>query len=136
VRRAGYVIGLAVNLGLVWAVTVTPGWRWVPFLTEDFSAVVGFVLLSLLAGAAVNLLYLAFDPPWLKRLGDAATGALSVVVLALLVRVFPFALGPVWAGWETPIRILLVLVTVGAGIGVVVNLALALRELAAPPADA
>lgn len=135
-RVIGYAIAVAINLVLLWAVNVTPGWRWLPFLTEDFSAVVGFVSISLLAGAAVNLVYLGYDPHWLKRLGDAATGVIAVVVLVLLLRVFPFSLGPAWAGWETPLRIVLVLATVGTAISVVANLALALRDAVNPPVDA
>lgn len=132
-RIVGYTVAVAINLALLWAVNVAPGWRWVPVLTEDFSAVVGFVSISLLVGAGVNLLYLGVDPPWLKRLGDAATSAIAVIVLVLLVRVFPFALRGAWAAWETPLRVLLVLIAIGTAISVVANLALALREVIDPP---
>lgn len=133
-RVVGYAIAVAINLALVWAVNVSPGWRWVPFLTEDFTAVVGFVSISLLVGAGVNLVYLGYDPPWLKRLGDATTGAIAVIVLVLLYRVFPFSLGPTWAGWQMPLRIVLLLVTAGTAISVIANLALALRDAVDPPA--
>jgi hypothetical protein len=74
-RRVGYVLGLAINLLLLWLVTVDPGWRFVPFLTEDFVAVLGLVIVSLLVGAAINLVYLAADPRWLKHLGEDAGGS-------------------------------------------------------------
>jgi hypothetical protein len=132
-RRVGYTVAVVINLALLWAVNVTPGWRWIPVLTEDFSAIVGFVSISLLVGAGVNLLYLAVDPPWLRRLGDAVTGGVAVVVLVLLVRDFPFALGGAWSASELPLRILLGLAAVGTAIGVVANLAVALREVLDPP---
>jgi hypothetical protein len=38
-----------------------------PFLTSAITHVLGLVNLSLAAGLAVNLVYLAYDPPWLNH---------------------------------------------------------------------
>jgi hypothetical protein len=128
-RRVGYVIGLVINLLLLWFVTVEPGWRFVPFLTEDFVEVVGLVIVSLLLGAAVNLVYLAADPRWLKHLGEAVSAAIACLILARMWAIFPIDLGERWGGWESALRVLLGLACIGTGIGVVANLAQVARTL-------
>jgi hypothetical protein len=128
VRRAGYVVGAAVNALFLWLVNVEPGWRWFPFVSEDFTAVLGWVNVSLMVGVVVNVVYVVVDPPWLKRLGDAVTAAVAFVVLLRLTTVFPFDLGS-WSGWETPLRVVLVLGCVGTAIGAVASLAEAMRLL-------
>ena len=130
-RATGYVVAAGINLALILLVNVTPGWRWVPVLTEAFSGVVGLVTLSLVVAAAFNLLYLLADPPWLKRLGDAATATVAVLVMLALWRVFPFDLAVLPAGWATPLEILLIVGVVGAAIAALVSLALCARDLAA-----
>jgi hypothetical protein len=60
------------------------------FLTEDFSRVVGVLNLSLAAGAAVNLLWIAADPSWLRSLGQLVLSGISLVVTLRLLDVFPF----------------------------------------------
>jgi hypothetical protein len=127
-RIFGYLLSIGINAGVLWFVTVAPGWRWLPFLTEDFRLVVGLVSLSLVAGIAVNLWYLVSDPIWAKQLGDALTAALAFVVLLQLLRIFPFDLGG-WANWETALRFFLGLGCVGSAIGVIAQLASLVRDL-------
>jgi hypothetical protein len=135
-RRVGYVLSAAINLLLLWLVTVSPGWRFVPTLTEDFVGVVGVVIASLLVGAAVNLVYVVADPRWLKHLGEAVTAAFGCVVLARMWTIFPIDLGPGWAGWEPALRVVIGLFCLGAGIAVIANLAMAVRAAVGEPAGA
>lgn len=128
-RMAGYIIGALVNSAFIWLLNVSPGWRWVPFLSDDFAGVVGVMTLSFALGVVANLVYVALDPPWLRRLGDAVTAAAGLAVLLQLVRIFPFIAPFPWPGWETPFRVLLVLACVGAGIGVIANVGLLARDL-------
>ena len=121
-RIFGYLLAIAIHAALIWFVNVAPGWRWLPFLTEDFGQLLGLVTLSLLLGAIVNLAFLVADPPWAKQLGEALTGAVSFVVLLQLARIFPFELGAGWAAWETPLRVLLWLGCIGTAIAVVAQL--------------
>jgi hypothetical protein len=134
-RRFGYALSAGINLALLWVVNISPGWGIVPFLTDDFARVVGVVNASLLVGVVSNLVYLAADPVWLRRLGDAITAAFALVVLLQLVTVFPFDLGTVWSGWETVLRTGLALACVGTGIGVIANLAQLLRALIETPEE-
>jgi hypothetical protein len=125
-RRVGYVLSAAINLLLLWLVTVSPGWRFVPILTEEFVGVVGVLIASLLVGAAVNLVYVLADPRWLRYLGEAVTAVFGVVVLARMWTIFPIDLGS-WSGWEPALRVVIGLFCLGAGIAVIANLALAVR---------
>jgi hypothetical protein len=61
-----------------------PGWQAIPFLTSDTGQVLWLVNLSLAAGIAANAVYLAYDPPWLKSLGDLATTGIG---LATAIRI-------------------------------------------------
>jgi hypothetical protein len=129
-RVVGYLIAAAINVALLWFVIVTPGWRWLPFLTEDFSRVVGLVSLSFVIAVLINLVYVAVDPVWMKRLGDAITTAVGFVVMLLLLQVFPFDFGSQWAWVHTALRVFLILGCVGAAIGVIANLGMLVRDVA------
>ena len=132
-RRAGYLLAVAINLGLLWLVNLAPGWQAAPFLTADFARVVGFVNLSLLVGAGVNLGYVVADPEWARRLGDALTAAIALGVLLQLLTVFPFDLGADRSGWERVLRTLLALATVGTAVAILANLAQLLRTVIDDP---
>lgn len=121
VRRAGYLAAVVVNAVLLFVLNGQPGWQAVPFLTSATSQILGLVNLSLAAGLAVNLVYLAYDPPWVKSLGDLLTAA---VVLAVAIRswqVFPFAFNGSWAWCATAVRVLLIVGIAGCGVSIVVQ---------------
>lgn len=127
----GYLLAAAINVVLLWLLLVEPGWRRLGFLTDDVTAVLGWVTVSLLAGVAVNLALVGYDPPWARRAGDALTAAVAAVALARIWVVFPFDLGT-WSGWETALRVALGLACVGTAIGALANLAEAFRVRSAP----
>jgi hypothetical protein len=83
----------------------SPGWQAIPFLTSDTTQVLWLVNLCLAAGIAANLVYLAYDPPWLKSLGDLATTGIGLATAIRIWQVFPFDLS---SGWSTAVRTLLV----------------------------
>jgi hypothetical protein len=130
-RVVGYLVAAAINAAFIWFLNVSPGWRWVAFLTEDFSRVVGVVSLSLMISLLINLVYLAVDPLWIKRLGDAVTAAVAVVVMLQLFQVFPFDFGSGWDWAHTVLRVFLAFGCIGAAIGVLANLAEMAKSLAA-----
>ena len=117
----GYLAAVVVNAVLLFVLNGQPGWQAVPFLTSATSQVLGLVNLSLAAGLAVNLVYLAFDPPWLKSLGDLLTAAIGLAVAIRLWRVFPFAFNGSWAWCATAIRVLLIVGIAGCGVSIVVQ---------------
>jgi hypothetical protein len=77
-RRAGYCIAIAFSAALLFVLNARPGWQAMPFLTSDAGQVLWLVNLSLAAGIAGNAVYLAYDPPWVRSLGDLATTGIGL----------------------------------------------------------
>lgn len=127
-RRVGYAVSILINVVLLVLVLVEPGWRAFPFLTGDARAVVPWFVLSLLVGIVANVVWLAYDPLWLRSLGEAVTSALAVVVLGTTFAAFPFPVATD-SDWETLLRVGLVVALVGAAIAVLVNLVMVVVHL-------
>ena len=134
-RRVSYLVAVVVNAALLFVLNGQPGWQALPFLTSATSQVLGLVNLSLAVGLAVNLVYLAYDPPWLKSLGDLLTAGIGLAVAIRLWQVFPFAFHGSWAWCATAVRVLLIIGIAGCGISIVVQ-AVSLGRLAVHSAHA
>jgi hypothetical protein len=120
-RRFGYIVAVAVTAAMLYIINVWPGWQEVPFFTHDTNQVLWFVNISLLVGIAVNLVYVAYDHPWLKSLGDLVTTAVGLVVLVRIWQVFPFDFGGYSIDWGLVARFVLVLAIVGSVVGIAVQ---------------
>jgi hypothetical protein len=118
-RQAGYGLAIMVSTALLIILNGSPGWPAIPFLTSDTVQVLWLVNLSLAAGIAANLVYLAYDPPWLKSLGDLATTGIGLAAAIRIWQVFPFDLS---SGWSTTVRALLVVAIAGSCIALVVQI--------------
>lgn len=79
----------------------------------------GWSTLSLAAGIAASAVYLAYDPPWLKSLGELATTGIGLAAAIRLWQVFPFTLS---SGWSIAVRVLLVVAIAGSCIALVVQI--------------
>ena len=128
-RPAGYLAAVVVSAVLLFVLNAQPGWQAVPFLTSATTQVLGLVNLSLAVGLAVNLVYLAYDPPWLKSLGDLLPAGIGMAVAIRLWQVFPFAFQGSWAWCATAVRVLLIVAVAGCGISILVQ-AVSLGRLA------
>jgi hypothetical protein len=126
-RRAGYGLAVVFGTALLIILNGSPGWQAIPFLTSGTANVLGLVNLSLAAGVAANLVYLAYDPPWLKSLGDLATTAIGLAAAVRIWQVFPFDLS---SGWSAAVRTLLVIAITGSCIALVVQIVTLARWLA------
>ena len=115
------LVGIVVSAALLLVLNGEPGWQALPFLTSDTSQVIGLVNLSLAVSLAVNVVYLFYDPPWLKSLGDLVTSGIGLAVAIRIWQVFPFAFHGSSAWWSTAIRVLLVIAIVGSAISIVVQ---------------
>ena len=124
-RSVGYTVAAVVNTVLLFLVNVRPGWRSVPFLTEDTSRVLLLVNLSLMAGVVTNLTYVIHDAPRWKALGDLVANSLSLAVLIRVWAVFPFAFDA--REWTLITRTVLVIAMVGTSIAMVVQAVSATR---------
>jgi hypothetical protein len=118
VRRVGYVLAAAINLGILFAVNVIPGWEALPFLTSDTELVLALVNLSLAVGALANVAYVIHDPTWLRELGDLVTGLAGLATMARFWVVFPFDFGAYSFDWGWLTRFVLIVAIVGSVIGV------------------
>jgi len=134
-RRFGYAIAIAVNAVLIYLVYVTPGWRVLPFLTEEAASVVALAVLSMVISIGVNLVWLAYDPLWLRSLGELVTAVVALAVLGRILTVFPFTFADD-APWEPLVRIGLIVALVGTSIGVVAHLVTLIRRLVDAPGAA
>jgi len=104
-RRVGYALAVLINGLLLSGVNVWPGWRVLPFLTEDTRQVLGLVNLSLIAGMIANAVYVITDRTWLKALGDLVTLGIGMAVLVGFWEVFPFDFTGSSLGWATVARV-------------------------------
>jgi hypothetical protein len=118
-RRAGYCIAIAFSAAILFVLNGWPGWQAMPFLTSDMNQVLWLVNLSLAAGITANVAYVAYDPPWLKSLGDLATTGIGLAAAILIWQVFPFNLS---SGWPTAAHALLVIAIAGSCIALVTQI--------------
>jgi hypothetical protein len=126
-RRTGYGLAIVFSMAMLVLLNVSPGWQAIPFLTSDTTQVLWLVNLSLAAGIAASLVYLAYDPPWLKSLGDLATTGIGLATAIRIWQVFPFDLS---SGWAAGVRALLVVAIAGSCIALLVQIVTLARWIA------
>ncbi len=124
-RKVGYSVAVMVNVIMLILVNATPGWRVLPFLTEDFVSLLWLVNLSIFASVMVNLAYLAYlayDAAWFKSVGQIGVTAIGLVASIRTWQVFPFDFSPYGGPWETLTRLMLVIAIFGSIVAIVVEL--------------
>ena len=126
-RRTGYGFAIVISTAMLVVLNVSPGWQVIPFLTSDTTQVLWLVNLSMAAGIAANLVYLAYDPPWLRSLGDLVTTGIGLAAVIRIWQVFPFDLP---AGWSAGVRTLLVICIAGSCIALLVQIVTLARWIA------
>ena len=119
VRRVGYLLAGLINLGVLYAVNITPGWKALPFLTSDTELVLPLVNLSLAVGVVANLAYAARDPDWGKALGNLVSGLVGIAAMARIWAVFPFDFDAYSFDWGLLTRIVLFVAIFGSLIGII-----------------
>jgi hypothetical protein len=129
-RRGGYLVAIVINVVLVIVVNNVLAWDVLPFLTDEFGALLWLINGSLLATILVNFVYLAYDARWFKSLGQIGLNVISLVVSVRMYQVFPFDFSSLESDWSWLIRLLLVLGMVGLGVGIIVELAKLARQAA------
>lgn len=117
-RRVGYCLAIGFSAALLVVLNGSPGWQAIPFLTSDTSQVLWLVNLSLAAGIAANVVYLAYDPPWVRSFGDLVTTGIGLVTVIRIWQVFPFDLS---SGWSMAVRTLLIVAIAGSCIALVIQ---------------
>ena len=129
VRRTGYMFAIAFGVAFLIVLNGWPGWQAMPFLTAAASQVIWLVNVSLAAGIAANIVYLAYDPPGLKAAGDLVTTGIGLAAAIRVWQVFPFDFRGSGA-WGVTARALLIVAIAGSCIALVVQLVQLVRALA------
>lgn len=119
---AGYLIAGLVYVSILVIINVRPGWRELPFVTEDLTGILWVVNLSLAFGAVVNVAYLWHDPAWFGSAGQIGESALGLAAEVCLLQVFPFDLSAYSFNWSALTRLFLVLAAVGSVVTIAVEL--------------
>ena len=121
-RKVGYFVAVIVNVIMFILVNATPGWRVLPFLTEDFVSLLWLVNLSIFASVIINVAYLGYDGAWFKSVGQIGVTAIGLVAAIRTWQVFPFDFTPYDGPWETLTRLTLAIAIFGSIVGIVVEL--------------
>lgn len=121
--KVGYLVAVIVNSAMLFFVNIRPGWRELPFLTEDFVSLVWLINLSMLSSAVVNMVYLRYDPAWFKSLCQVGISAIALTVAIRVLQVFPFDFSQYSFNWAALARLLLALAVFGSVVGIVAELA-------------
>lgn len=118
-RQVGYVAAIIANLVVLYVFHNLLRWS-VPFLTEDWNAVLPYVDLSIWATMAANAMWLFYDARWFRRLVQIGLNVLGFRVMWAMYTIFPFQfeLYPV----EQGLRIAFLAAMVGLAIGTVVEI--------------
>ena len=128
-RVLGDLVAIALILTVLWVVSHLLEWAWLSFLTDDFSEVLPFIRLQLLAAVAVRTVFLVFDPSWLRAWGEVVEGAFGLVVAVSMWTVFPFDFAA--ESSATFARVVIGLTIVGTAFGMVRNTFKGVRRLLA-----
>ncbi|MCB1006429.1 MAG: hypothetical protein KDB35_19750 [Acidimicrobiales bacterium] len=129
-RRVGYLVAAAVNLVALWVAGHLLDWGWPAFLTEGFDELLPWIAVSLVATAALNLVWVVADPDWFRHLGQFALHVVGFLVAVRTWQVFPFDFSGYSSGWETGMRVLIAVGIAGTAVAAVVELVASLRSWA------
>lgn len=129
-RRFGHLVGAGVNVVLLYLVNRSPGWDAVPFLTDETTQVLGIVNASIVVGLVAQLVYVVWDPDWLRALGDVVTTGVGLLALVRIWQVWPIDLPT--DGRDALARAVVALGVVGSVIGVLAGVVRLVRALVSP----
>lgn len=120
-NRFGHLVGIAVNLVLLFVAHHLLEWGWPAFLTPAFADVLPVVTASFVVGIAFEAIYLVRDRGWIRSLGNAVTAAFGFAVALRTWQVFPFDFSGYARDWTGTTRLVLVVVMAATLLGLVVE---------------
>ncbi len=120
-KRVGYSIAAAVNVFMLFVVNNLQRWDVLPWLTDDFSRVLPWINVSLVAGIVTNLWYIIDNRTPVRATGEIITTLIGLVVTIRVLSVFPFDFSDYSFSWGFVVRALLVIAIIGSFIGIIVN---------------
>lgn len=121
-RRFGFGLAVAINVALLYVVQNLASWDVLPFLTTDFEEVVPWISFSLIVAILANAVYMVYEHPMLRPVGDIFTNLASLVATWRVFQVFPFDFSDYSFPWDVLTRVVLIIGIVGTAVGVIVAL--------------
>ncbi|MGD2101991.1 MAG: hypothetical protein PVG83_07120 [Acidimicrobiia bacterium] len=121
-RRFGFGLAVAINVALLYVVQNLASWDVLPFLTTEFDEVVPWISVSLIVSILANVVYMVYDRPMLRPVGDILTNLASLAAAWRVFQVFPFDFSDYAFPWDVLTRVVLIVGIVGTFVGVIVAL--------------
>src|SRR5579859_2906096 len=87
-RHSGYVGAVVINSILLAVAHNLLAWH-VPFITSAWADVLWAIDLSLGSSIVASAIYVSYDEPWFRNLGQIVVSVLSLVAWLALIQVFP-----------------------------------------------
>lgn len=122
-NRAGHVIEVIVNGGLLYVVHHLLEWGWPNFLTEEFERLLPLLTFAFIVNIVVNAVYLVSTDVITKSIGDLLTASIAFVVSIRTLQIFPFDFSEYATDWSTLVRVILVASLVGIVAAIVATFA-------------
>ncbi len=136
-RKVGWVVAALFTGALLWFVSLLPDWdRTVSWLTDEFVDALPAIQDALVTSIVVYLLYVVYDAPWFRALGDLVTGWFSLVAGWTMWQVFPFDFSAYDVRWDLLARFVIGLGIFGAVVQMIAAVAKLLRSLSGRAAGA
>ncbi|QXV56503.1 hypothetical protein CVV72_05370 [Amycolatopsis sp. TNS106] len=120
-------MSVVINGLLLIGIHAGPGWRAVPFLTDETDQVLGVVTMSLVVGMVSSLVCVGYGAEWFTSVAGLAATVTGLVAVIRIWQVFPFDFGGASFDWPLTVRVLLVIAIAGSAIGALVQLVTLLR---------
>lgn len=114
--KLGYIISILVNIFMWFVFHNLLNWG-IEFVTPEFTQVLWALDLSIGVTIIANALFLIYDPPWFKYLGQMAMNVAGIISVYTLWRVYPFDFG----GLDPLVRFALLIALFGILVAIVVE---------------
>lgn len=121
---------MAIGINVLVAVVANNilSWEVLPWLTPEFDDLLPIINIAIAVNIVLNLVYMAYDPPKLKAVGEIGVNVIAIVVLVSTFQVYPFDFSayefPVDVSafdlsWDSVARLVLGLAIFGTAVAVV-----------------
>jgi hypothetical protein len=135
-RKVGWVVGAIITAVVLWVMNQLLVWEWPSWLTDEFAEVLPAIRNSLIASIVVYLLYVFYDAPWFRALGDLVTGWFSLVAGWTMWQVFPLDFSAYAFDWALVARVVMGLGIFGIIVSMIANVVKFLKAVSGRGAGA
>lgn len=125
-KQVGYIVSIIILVILLYIFEHLYEWG-VPFLTEEYNDLLWYIRLSFYASIAMNVVFLMYDPKWLKHLLQAAANVFGALSVIMFYVIFPFDFHADQV--SKIVRIILLVIMIIMLLSIVIELIKAIRAL-------